>query len=438
MRVPERAWRLGAAAALVAALAACGSDDETIAQPPSTQPAPVAERGLLTSSSQTAVVPKDVVDQTTNALGLAPLIGTPASCDVSVNKIVYETRGPRDESARASGGVLIPTGCSGPHPVVLYHHGTTVERAFTMSSPTNGEMLLQLWMFAAQGYVVVMPDYHGYGDSTLGYHPYLHAHNTAVVSIDALRAAKRLLSDRSVATSGKLFLSGYSQGGHSAMATHREIERSHASEFTVTAAMPMAGPYALSDTFIAGIANPGQGASVFTKMTFVGYQKAYGDLYSKPEDAFQSPWVNGIESLIPGTLSFTELYTQGKLPLAVTGPGGLLTDSFVASFQSDPQSGARRRLVENDLLDWAPKAPTALCAGSRDPVVPFANTVAAATTFAGKGAPVTPIDVEQVPQFQLAIEAQVAAAPDLSTYHGTIVPPLCNALAKSQVFDPLR
>ena len=39
---------------------------------------------------------------------------------------------------------------------------------------------------------------------------------------------------------------------------------------------------------------------------------------------------------------------------------------------------------------------------------------------------------------QLVIDAQVAAAPDLSTYHGSIVPPLCASLAKSQVFDPLK
>ena len=30
------------------------------------------------------------------------------------------------------------------------------------SDPANAEMGLQLAMFAAQGYVVVMPDYHGY------------------------------------------------------------------------------------------------------------------------------------------------------------------------------------------------------------------------------------------------------------------------------------
>ena len=76
--------------------------------------------------------------------------------------------------------------------------------------------------------------------------------------------------------------------------------------------------------------------------------------------------------------------------------------------------------------------------GSRDPVVPVKNMVSAVTYFATQGVQVTPIDVEQVPQFKPVIDAQVAAAPDLSTYHGSIVPPLCASLAKSQVFDPLK
>lgn len=57
--------------------------------------------------------------------------------------------------------------------------------------------------------------------------------------------------------------------------------------------------------------------------------------------------------------------------------------------------------VENDLLDFKPTAPTALCAGARDPVVPAKNMITAVTYFASQGVQVTPVDVEQVPQFRL-------------------------------------
>lgn len=420
-----RAIRIGAITALAAALAACGGGGSD------------GGRGALDESTRTAALTRTQIDTSIAQLpGLAQLIGAPSQCDVSQHKLVYESVDPKGESARASAGLLVPSGCPGPYPVVLYHHGTTVLRAFTMSDPQNSEASLQAAMFAAQGYVVVMPDYLGYGESDLGYHPYLQAENTAEVSIDALRAGHEALRRLGVATSGSLFLTGYSQGGHSTMATHRAIERDHVGEFTVTASAPMSGPYALEQTFVAGISvQPGQGASVFAPFTITGYQKTYGDLYSRPEEVFQAPWVSGITDLLPGTLGFTELYTTGKLPVAISGPGGLLTDSFVASFAS-PDNAFRKRLRDNDVFEWTPKAPVLLCAGSRDPVVTFQNVTTATAAFASRGVQVTPVDVEQVPAFQPVIAQQVAAAPDLSTYHGGIVPPLCLSIVKNQLFDP--
>ncbi|HPU53214.1 MAG TPA: lipase family protein [Burkholderiaceae bacterium] len=428
MHLSMQNLRLVAVTAIAAVLAACGSDSSH------------NDRGALQSATQTAAVPKASIDATVAAQGLAPLIGAAtARCDVSVNRLIYDTRDPKDNDAQASAGVLIPSGCPGPYPILVYHHGTTVLKNDSMSDPANGEMGLQLAMYAAQGYVVVMPDYHGYSGSTLSYHPYLNAANTAVVSIDALRAARKMLTDKGVALSGKLFLSGYSQGGHAAMATQRALEKDYRQEFTVTASVPMSGPYVLSQTVIDQVDNPaGQRMTLFAPMIFVGFQKAYGDVYANPSEVFQAPWVNGIETLLPGTLTGTELFTQGKLPLAIRGPGGLLTDTFINRFKTDPNYPARQRAAQNDLLDFKPTARTALCAGARDPVVPAKNMVTATTYFASQGVQVTPIDVEQIPQFKPLIDAQVAAAPDLSTYHAGIVLPLCASVAKNQIFDPLR
>ncbi len=414
-------------AAIATVLVACGSDDPmrgTVAEP--------IETALVTAAQVDGVVASQP--------GLDQLIGAASRCDVSINKIVYNTIGPKGESTKASAGLMIPSGegCDGPYPVLVYHHGTTVYQAFTMSDPANGEAGLQMAMFAAQGYVVVMPDYLGYGESTT-YHPYLNAENTAAVSIDALRAARTTLAKMAVATDGKLFLAGYSQGGHAAMATQRTMERDYPSEFAITAAVDMSGPYALSDTFLAGLDNPGIGASVFTAMTFVGYQKSYGDVYASPEDFFQLPYATGIESLIPGTLSFEELYTTGKLPVATTGEGGLLTAATVTGYKASADFPARRDVAKNDLLNWKPVAPLQLCGGDRDPTVPFTiNTTAASAYFLTQEVVVPAVDVEQIPSFQPVIAAMEAGDPDfLLNYHGGVVPPLCMSYAKNMVFDPL-
>ena len=405
-------------------LAACGSDD-----PP---------RGTVVSVTETAAVPAlGIVSIVAGMPGLDQLIGAPSRCDVKIEKVVYDTIGPKGGPNKASAGLMIPSGdnCPGPYPVLVYHHGTTVYQAFTMSDPANGEAGLQMAFFAAHGYVVVMPDYLGYGESTT-YHPYLNAENTAAVSIDALRAARATLTKNSVATNGKLFLAGYSQGGHAAMATQRTMERDYPSEFAITAAVDMSGPYALSASFLAGLDNPGLGASVFTTMAFVGYQKSYGDVYSKPEDFFQLPYATGIESLIPGTLSTTELYVQGKLPVNVTGEGGLLTDAAVTGYKASADFPARKAVAKNDLLNWKPVAPIQLCGGFRDPTVSFTiNTAAASAYFLTQDVVVPAVDVEQIPSFQPVIAALEAGDPNfVLNYHGSVVPPLCMSYAKNAVF----
>src|SRR6202000_1572333 len=120
-------------------------------------------------------------------------------------------------------------------PIVLYAHGTQTDRAFTMTDLSNDEALALAALFASQGYIVVAPNYAGYDTSTLAYHPYLVAAQQARDMIDALAAARTALPVASLTLTkdnGKLFITGYSQGGFVAMATHRAMQ---AAGLTVTA-----------------------------------------------------------------------------------------------------------------------------------------------------------------------------------------------------------
>ena len=101
-------------------------------------------------------------------------------------------------------------------------------------------------MYAAQGYAVVATDYLGFAKSTYSYHPYLHADSEASSVIDSIRAARNAASGVGSTLSGKVMLTGYSQGGHSSMAAHRAIERDNAGEINVVAGAHLAGPYNLS------------------------------------------------------------------------------------------------------------------------------------------------------------------------------------------------
>ena len=93
---------------------------------------------------------------------------------------------------------------------------------------------------------MVAANYAGYDTSTLDYHPYLIADQQSKDMIDSLTAARAALPTAEVPGSsdnGKLFISGYSQGGYVAMATHSAMQ---AAGLRVTALAPMSGPYALA------------------------------------------------------------------------------------------------------------------------------------------------------------------------------------------------
>ena len=424
-----QAFTLAASAAI---LAACGGGGDD------------GPRGTVVTDAAVATLTRAQIDALTSSpsLPVQPLSGA-AKCDVTVRKLVHTTRGPTgDGSYNVVAGVLVPTVsaiCPGPFPIVAYTPGTSVEKARSLANPASGETALLTAFFAAQGYVVVATDYLGFSDSNFPYHPYLHANSQASTIADAVRAAKTALTQQSVPLSGKLFLTGYSQGGHAAMAAHRAIEADASLGLTVTASGPMSGPYDLTESFVTGLtflpAGTG-GSSVFTPYVVTAWQRIYGNLYTTPSDFFKAPYATGIESLLPGSVSFTELYTNGKLPVNL---GDLLTEQAKAAVDN-ANSGFRKALAANSLIGgWTPRAPVLLCGGGRDPVVLYlVNTTAALNDLKSRGATVSAVDVESIPEFAPALPGANPTADQMAAYHGTTVPPLCMTVVRNRLFATLR
>ncbi|HPT55718.1 MAG TPA: lipase family protein, partial [Casimicrobium sp.] len=341
---------------------------------------------------------------------LLAVAGAP-KCGITFHYMEYNTVGGQNEATNATGGIMVPTGtdaaCSGPRPVLLYSHGTTVEKGFNMASPSTSEAGLVAAMYAAQGWIVVTSNYAGYDASRLSYHPYLNGEQQSNDMIDALRAARKAFPKIGASDSGKLFLSGYSQGGYVSMATHKAMQNNYASEFKVTASGNMSGPYSLVKTFqtvFAGGVNAG--GTVFTPMILTSWQKAYGNIYTSPSDVYEAAYATGIETLLPGTLTFNQLFTTGKLPTKLFASGALVTgdpsldalfasgvgtpnlikQSWRQSVLGNPAHPAWVAAAKNDLLSWTPTRPVAMCMGAQDPTVFATNTSDMATYIASKGA----------------------------------------------------
>ena len=443
-----RVGPLMATLALALSMTACGGDGGT---PAPVEPPAAPARGSVIEAAvvPNLSLPKAGVDALTQAAGLAALAG-PAQCNVAVHSVRYNTRDPLNAAQTASTAVLVPGGgdpavCEGERPVLLYARGTDVKKSKNMADwQKEQETALMIAFFAARGFIVVLPNYLGHDTSSLPYHPFLNAEAQAVDVVDALRAAKaHLAAGSATRPSQKLFIAGYSQGGHVAMATHRAIERDYRSEFTVTASAPMSGPYNMV-AFGDVIASRAQerindGATILLTLVLTSYQKSYGNIYGSPSQAYNTPYDATAETLFPTDTALDALVAQGKLPAdgkAVWDPaaGALLRDSFRTAY---PTSNFRRALQLNTLLDWTPQHPMALCGGAQDPVVFFdINTPPAQAAFAARGVQVPAFDLEDRGSLPAGAAADAIARSftarkaEGGNYHAGLVAPHCIALAK--------
>jgi len=317
------ATRIATVCAL-AALSACGSDSKTSSVSTSNARGTLVENPPFRIASLDAAGLKAQLSASAFA-PLLPLAGDPA-CGVDFHYMHYWTVGGGGEPESASGALMIPTGaapqCSGPRPVLLYAHGTQVDKTVNIADPTNPnnkEGVLVAAMFAAQGYIVVAPNYVGYDTSSADYHPYLNEDAESKDMIDALTAARSALGKvlaSGTTDNGRLFITGYSQGGHVAMATHKAMQ---AAGMTVTASGDMSGPYAL-EAFgdFAFTGHVGIYSTLFYPMLVTSYQRAYGNAYgptgATAADFYESAYAPTIEGLLPSATPVDTLIADGKIP----------------------------------------------------------------------------------------------------------------------------
>jgi len=162
---------------------------------------------------------------------------------VTLYRILYTTPDIEGRTDTASRLLILPNRPDDVLPLICVQHGTVNSKSDVPSNLAGGyELGLS---FGALGYVTVMPDFLGLGESR-GFHPYVHADSEAWASLDMLLAVEAFAAQNGVLLNDQLFITGYSQGGHAGMALHRDIELNNSDLYTVTAASHMSGPYSIS------------------------------------------------------------------------------------------------------------------------------------------------------------------------------------------------
>jgi hypothetical protein len=313
-------------------------------------------------------------------------INLTAQYGVTCYKVVYETIDPLGGRTVASGGLYLPQATGVSWPLLSFSHGTVTQTNDVPSVSVTLDAFAGV-AFASVGYVSVVADLLGLGSSP-GMHPFLHARSEATASVDMLRAARSYCASNNISLNGQIFLAGYSQGGHTEMALHRELEMYHTNEFTVTASAPMAGPYDMSGVELNDVLsarcppNPYYAAYVV-----VAYQSVY-HLEPSWSDLLVAPYDTTLPPLFNGNTAGSNINSA----LPACNISSILTPATIFSLTNDPGSPLYQALRDNDLDHWKPIAPVRLyhCDGDQD--VLYANSQVAYSNFVAQGASVQLVD----------------------------------------------
>lgn len=333
-------------------------------------------RGELVSSSSMGSYNASIINPYTSYY-----CGVTATNGVQRYKIIYRTVTPQGTQVKASASLLIPD--SGANfPIVIFAPGTLLERTKSPSIATTTPSYNSIGScFATDGYVTVLPDYLGMGEDTTQLHPYHHRDTIASASIDALRAIKSLLTQKSINATNQLFVTGYSEGGFAAMSIHREIQLNYSSEFKVTASAPMAGAYDMSGTIFKrmtdGTPYPQTGLFYWPYL-YLAYKAIYGlDQY------LQEPYLTDLPPLFDGKTNSTTI--NAKMPSSNI-PIEMFSNETINDMKTNENHPFRQALKKNDTYEWQPTSKMYLIHCKADDQVPYDNAVVAYNYFQNNGA----------------------------------------------------
>ena len=315
--------------------------------------------------------------------------------DVAYYALTYRTADPSGELVTASGLLLVPQKSGSSSPLLSLQHGTIETQDWVPSTFPSGYTAysydIEAAILAASlGYVVVMPDYLGYGVSAGRFHPYVQADTLASSTIDMLRAARVELQRLNVPTNGQLFLAGYSEGGYATMATQRAMETDYPDEFTLTASEMGSGPYDLStntDTIMAQADLSGVTETDYLAFVVTAYDY-YANTPSALADYFTSTALNCVNNdYSEGRYGVSASGVPFATCLNTTATAEVINPALITAYRNDDPSVAalRRHFVDNDVYDWKPQAPTRLFYSPIDEAVPAANSTTAYDTMVANG-----------------------------------------------------
>jgi len=304
----------------------------------------------------------------------------PGSLPTSIRavKLTYRSLDHTGELKALSGALIYPDD-NLTHPIMSIQHGTVTKRTAVASvNPMNSSVGMSGLFTASQGYVTLVPDYAGFGDSH-EMHPYMYAESLANSVIDFMRAARTYCAEQDTPLNEGLYLTGYSEGGFASLASQKKMETELSDEFSLTATAPMAGPYDLHV-----IARHILQGNSYNRPAYIGFMfVAYDEIYAFQDltEVFDSPYDQQIAGFYNGENDFFEINNQ--LPPSISD---LIKFDFQQRFVGSTELEYSAAFEDNSLLGWSSVKPTRFYHSMADSTVPYFIAEATVADLIANGA----------------------------------------------------
>ena len=331
-------------------------------------------RAKLNDFSKLFTVSKDNVVEIVSNSEFNNIIGY-LEHDISVYTITYNTTY-QGKQIIASGMVAFPDTEEGM-PMLNFNHGTT---SLHSDAPTVD--LLQYSFFsnaASAGYILVIPDYLGFGSSEDIVHPYYRSDITGQTVVDMLIASKELANLEGYNYNGDVFLSGYSEGGFATMAAHYNIENNNYSNINLVASAPAAGGYDITGMLNYFLSRETYHVPYYIAYVAIGYKTSYNWDISL-NTIFNEPYASNIPEYFNGKFSGSQINNVLNDTIS-----SLFNEKFLnETYSNNDFSIFVDALEDNSLDNWTPRNKMFMYHGSSDITVPYQNSVDTYNRFLSK------------------------------------------------------
>ena len=271
--------------------------------------------------------------------------------------------------------------------ILLYNH-FTIYRAD--QCPSKGALMEQEYA-ASLSLITVSPDYYGFGVTEHHHQAYCLSETNAQASVDALLAAKKIMTAKGYTWGDLLFNAGYSQGGQTTMGVVRLVAEKYP-DIHITYSFAGAGSYDLRETYSQFFNATIAGMPSTVVSVLLAYNE-FKNLGATRDQMFKEPLLSHIDDWI-----LSKRYTRQEIDEMI---GTLSFSEYSADELLDTSSALSLRFnqafdEDNICSGWTPRGDEKIMLfhSTKDITVPVANTQNMYDFLIANGVPSGNIDLQ--------------------------------------------